>query len=359
MNNYNPISVAFILPSLKSAGPIILVRNLIQALGDNIHSEVFYFDPIVELNFDVPSRQIGFFEKIDFSCFDIVHSNMLRPDLYCSYHKLFNQVKVVITLHQYLDRVVFNKYNFIVFSATRWLWINALRKSHITVCINSAMQNKYKIDLLPAETELVFNGIPNELKEEPNPELLDTLNQIKREFTLIGTVSLLVKVKGLEQMIPLIAKNRQLFWVVIGEGSEKNKLVSMAEKFGITNRILFLGTIVNAKLYMPLFDIFAMPSRSEGFGMSLVEAVSSKIPVICSSIPAFNAMFNSSEVNFFELDNLDSIMNAASIATSAAGCEKVEKAYATYISNYHVNVMALQYLRIYQKLKNSLISFSN
>ena len=67
MNNYNTISVAFILPSLRSAGPIILVRNLIQALGDNIHSEVFYFDPIVELNFDIPTRQIGFFEKMDFS----------------------------------------------------------------------------------------------------------------------------------------------------------------------------------------------------------------------------------------------------------------------------------------------------
>ncbi len=350
MNNYNTISVAFILPSLRSAGPIILVRNLIQALGDNIHSEVFYFDPIVELNFDIPTRQIGFFEKMDFSCFDIVHSNMLRPDLYCSYHKLFNQVKVVITLHQYLDQVVFNKYNPIIFSATRWLWINALRKSHIVVCINSAMQNRYKIDLLPAETELVFNGIPNELKEEPNPEISSKLNQIKRKFTLIGTVSLLVKVKGLEQMIPLIVKNRQLFWVVIGDGSEKNNLVSLTEKFGISNRVLFLGAVVNAKLYMPLFDVFAMPSRSEGFGMSLVEAVSSKVPVICSSIPAFNAMFTSSEVSFFGLNNLESIDNAFKIATSSAGRKKVEMAYSKYLNQYHVNEMAVQYFRIYQKL---------
>lgn len=351
MNNYNPISVAFILPSLKSAGPIILMRNLIQALGDNIHAEVFYFDPIVELNFDVPIKQIDFFENTDFSKFDIVHSNMLRPDLYCAYHKLFKQVKVMSTLHQYLDRVVFNNYNLFVFNATRWLWMNALRKSHTVVCINSAMQNRYKSDLLPAKAELVLNGISNETNEKPNPEILNKLHQIKREFTLIGTVSLLVKVKGLEQMIPLLANNKHLFWVVIGDGSEKSKLVSLAEKYSIANRILFLGTVVNAKLYMPLFDIFAMPSRSEGFGMSLVEAVSSKVPVICSSISAFNAMFTSSEVNFFELDNLESIKNAASIASSAAGGEKVEMAYASYIKNYHVNEMALQYLRIYQKLK--------
>jgi glycosyltransferase involved in cell wall biosynthesis len=353
VNNHNTISVAFILPSLRNTGPIILVHNLIQALGDKIRAEVFYFDPLVELNFDVPNRQIGFFEKIDFSNYDLVHSHMLRPDLYCAFHKLYKQVKVLSTLHQYLDKVVFNNYNPFVFNITRWLWIRALRKFHFVVCINPEMQIRYRLVLLPAITELVFNGISNEINEAPNAELLNTLNSIKNKYTLIGTVSLLVKVKGLEQIIPLIANNKHLFWVVIGDGSEKNNLVSLAKSYGIINRVLFLGTIAKAKLYMPFLDVYAMPSRSEGFGMSLVEAVSLKVPVVCSSIPAFNSMFTSTEVNFFELDNLESIVNSVAIATSTAGSEKVKMAYAKYVKHYHVSEMARQYNRLYQMLKNT------
>jgi len=61
------MKIAFILPSLANKGPIVFTKYLIEGLKDKVdYIEVFYFRDIVELDLGVPTKQIGFFEKIDF-----------------------------------------------------------------------------------------------------------------------------------------------------------------------------------------------------------------------------------------------------------------------------------------------------
>ena len=77
------MNIAFILPSLKRVGPTIVAHSIVDSLKKSGHNiEVFYFDSIHELNFDVPTTQISFFKHIDIDRFDIIHTHMLRPDLY-------------------------------------------------------------------------------------------------------------------------------------------------------------------------------------------------------------------------------------------------------------------------------------
>ena len=79
--------VAFILPSLANKGPIIVARDIVNELSkkDDIECKVFYFDDITELTFACPVKKISFISKINFEEFDIIHSHMLRPDLYAAF----------------------------------------------------------------------------------------------------------------------------------------------------------------------------------------------------------------------------------------------------------------------------------
>jgi glycosyltransferase involved in cell wall biosynthesis len=115
------------------------------------------------------------------------------------------------------------------------------------------------------------------------------------------------------------------------------------------DRCLFFGFRSNASKYFRYLDYFVMPSRSEGFGLALVEAVKEKVPVICSDLLVFKELFTSAEVTFFKLDDIDSF-EAALKEADAKRAWKSDLAYKRYIDNYTDWEMA----RCYKKVYNSV-----
>jgi glycosyltransferase involved in cell wall biosynthesis len=89
-----------------------------------------------------------------------------------------------------------------------------------------------------------------------------------------------------------------------------------------------------------------MPSRSEGFGLALVEAVQQKVPVVCSDLAVFSELFSSEEVTFFKLDNQYSLQEAVKEAL-INGSEKTGLAYSRYQNSYTDKIMAENYLKLY------------
>ena len=102
------------------------------------------------------------------------------------------------------------------------------------------------------------------------------------------TVRRLVDRTGVDVLIKAFSKiqlNRNVFLVIVGSGSQINKLKSLARSKGIKN-ILFTGRVNETDLlmYYQMSDVFVLPSLSgEGFGLSLLEAMSSGLPCIVSS----------------------------------------------------------------------------
>ena len=90
-----------------------------------------------------------------------------------------------------------------------------------------------------------------------------------------------------------------------------------------------------------------MPSRSEGFGLSLIEAVQQKVPVVCSDLDVFKELFTSDEVAFYKNGDM-ATMAAALENGDGIGKIKSERAYNRYINNYTANLMARNYYNLYQ-----------
>ena len=84
----------FIVPSLKNAGPVIVVYDLVHLLIKRGHKCcVCYFDKVEELSFNCDVVQISMRQKINFSDYDIVHTHGYRPQLYVFLYKSWKDRK--------------------------------------------------------------------------------------------------------------------------------------------------------------------------------------------------------------------------------------------------------------------------
>ena len=72
--------------------------------------------------------------------------------------------------------------------------------------------------------------------------------------------------------------------VLIGKGYREAELRALVATHGLQNRILFKGFVPHAERYIKAFDLFIFPSRSEAFGLALLEAMIASVPVIVSRV---------------------------------------------------------------------------
>lgn len=130
----------------------------------------------------------------------------------------------------------------------------------------------------------------------PKPEDLFVLHDLDKEKPTIlfvggmdvphafkGIPILLQAVKILQKSIP----NVQL--VLVGDGEERQGFELLAQGMGIKNHVRFVGRVSGEDLprYYNMADLFILPSihQGEAFGMVLLEAMASGVPVAASDLP--------------------------------------------------------------------------
>lgn len=85
---------------------------------------------------------------------------------------------------------------------------------------------------------------------------------------------------GFAKALPGLPENSLL--VIIGKGRLEARLMQLAESLQITDQVRFMGQVPDARNYFKAFDVFALTSNHEPFGMVLLEAMVAGVPVICS-----------------------------------------------------------------------------
>jgi sugar transferase (PEP-CTERM/EpsH1 system associated) len=118
------------------------------------------------------------------------------------------------------------------------------------------------------------NGLPAEFAEE------DTL--------VIGTVGRIQPVKDqvtlLKAFAELVQSYAYLRLAVIGDGPLLNDLRGFAETLGITKLTWLPGAIGNIPDALRRFDVFVLPSLSEGISNTVLEAMASGVPVVATAV---------------------------------------------------------------------------
>lgn len=104
--------------------------------------------------------------------------------------------------------------------------------------------------------------------------------------TVIGHVGNFSKVKNHDFLVDIYKEylklNHNSVMILIGEGSEKEKIKLKVHNYNLDNKILFLGSRLDVHDLLQAMDLFLFPSFYEGFPVSLVEAQTSGIKCVIS-----------------------------------------------------------------------------
>jgi len=106
--------------------------------------------------------------------------------------------------------------------------------------------------------------------------------------TALGVVAALERRKGHDVLFEALALLRvqglALRCLVCGDGSERRRLEALARRLEITSIVRFLGKQRQVADVLAALDIFVMPSRYEGLGVAILEAMAMAIPVVASAV---------------------------------------------------------------------------
>ena len=197
---------------------------------------------------------------------------------------------------------------------------------------------------------LIYNGIAISEEQDDYSEIIRQISAFHtKNLSVLCSYSGIVKRKGLLQVLELLRIRKDLAYICIGNGEQKEALIDYAAKNGISDRVFFSPFKKNPYHVMKYADVFVIPSYSEGFSLALLEAGTVGAAVVCSDIPAFSMPFCNNEVSFFSLDNIDSF----SRAVDDAQCNKEEKikSLQEHIKkDFSEEKMFSEYEKLYQKL---------
>ncbi|MCH5172287.1 MAG: glycosyltransferase [Erysipelotrichales bacterium] len=72
-------------------------------------------------------------------------------------------------------------------------------------------------------------------------------------------------------------------WYVVGEGPFRFEMENLIREYGLEENFILLGATSNPYAYMGQCDLYVQPSRHEGFGLTIAEALILNKPVICTN----------------------------------------------------------------------------
>lgn len=128
---------------------------------------------------------------------------------------------------------------------------------------------------------------------------------------IVGCIGRLVPVKGHTTLIAafakLAARYPDVLIAIIGEGRSREELEALVAEHGLQERVVLLGAHHDALQYVRAFDIFAMPSFSEGLPLALLEALAGQRPVIGSDIPSLVSILEECSGRSFQVGNADDL----------------------------------------------------
>ncbi|SFD86286.1 Glycosyltransferase involved in cell wall bisynthesis [Lentibacillus persicus] len=181
-----------------------------------------------------------------------------------------------------------------------------------------AMKTQTEKFVKPASSiDVIPFGIDLNLFKPGEPKTNDSI--------VIGTIKRLKHVYGIDTLIKataeLIAYLRsnhfddiagKIRLMIVGEGPDLKELQQLAEKLQIGHITEFVGAVPNNQVpqYLNQLDVYCAFSRSESFGVAVLEASACEVPVVVSRVGGLPEVVKDEETGFMvEPDNVDDSVN--------------------------------------------------
>ncbi|EEZ5390077.1 glycosyltransferase family 4 protein, partial [Escherichia coli] len=129
---------------------------------------------------------------------------------------------------------------------------------------------------------------------------------------------------------------------------EKHNLINLVKARKLHERVYFIDFLDEPESFMSQLDVFLMPSRSEGFGLTVLESTKLGIPVITSNIPIFMELFDQMCLTF-DIKNPSTLIDVITYAKKNR-LHLSQKFHAIFQDRFTSSKMATKYENVYNNL---------
>ncbi|MEK7669821.1 MAG: glycosyltransferase, partial [Bacteroidota bacterium] len=140
--------------------------------------------------------------------------------------------------------------------------------------------------------------------------------------------------------------------LLIGDGPERSQCELLARELGIHDDVKFLGKQTELVPILSSADLFLMPSQSESFGLSALEAMACEVPVISSSVGGLPELVVHGQTGFIaEMGDIDRMSRyAIDLLTNPSKHQLFAKASRQKAMEFNSNKIIAQYEQYYEKI---------
>jgi glycosyltransferase involved in cell wall biosynthesis len=217
---------------------------------------------------------------------DIVHGHNFMPGYYAAAASLglFRRPCLVGTCHDMGTRLEDPK--------LRWIVAWALRRTRRVAMVGTQVFARY-VDsglVARARAESILNGVPLDSfgQGEAARSAARASLELPADALVVGCVGRLVPLKNHRILIELLPRLAEAFpalrLVIVGGGPLRDGLAAQAQALGVADRLTLAGERARVADLLPAFDVFALPSLTEGLSIALLEAAASGLPIVATAV---------------------------------------------------------------------------
>lgn len=213
----------------------------------------------------------------------LIHAHLLGSNIYGALAAFIARVPMIATFHGGVD-VASNER----FLATKFRLINIGSKA--IVCVSKRLQEELgsRSPMASAKLRLIYNGVD---PEKFQPRLADALKgelRLPADAKIVISIGNIRPAKGYSYLVDAAAEvtsqNPDVHFVIVGHPRKDllSELEAQIEEAGVESNTHFLGFRSDVQDLLCQADVFLLPSTSEGFSISTVEAMMAEVPVVAT-----------------------------------------------------------------------------
>lgn len=276
---------------------------------------------------------------------DVLHGQAISCALYANLAALGRGIPVLANVQ---GRDLYESSLFQRLTEVRW----TLRSADVVVTVSRAIAALCRVVAGMDHIEVVPNGF------QP-VEITGTRDALRPQFGLAASdfvilcIARLLPVKGLDVLLQaLVALPGATLWIC-GAGPERARLERLASSLGVIERVQFLGFLEDRVVAerRRAADLFVLPSRSEPFGIVLLEAMDAGLPIVATNVGGIPDIVSLENGLLVSPDDPEALAVAIKELMADPGRRsRMGQSNQTKAKNFRWDIIGESYVKLYQQL---------
>jgi glycosyltransferase involved in cell wall biosynthesis len=225
--------------------------------------------------------------------YDVVHTHLYRSQIYARPAARLARTPVVVTTEHSIGETHIERRE--MTTAVRGLYLGSELFSDATIAVSDVVKERLvrwgvsakKITVIPNGLETAALAFDPAVREQARKQF-----GLGPDTYVIGALGRMDANKRVELTIeaaaPLLGERCKI--LVIGSGDHMPQVVAAAARFGVADHVIFGGFQPDTAAMMAAFDLYVAASVQETFGLAILEAMASGLPVLYTVCPALDGI---------------------------------------------------------------------